>query len=207
MRTIVFLLLGLMVAAPARAQLKKTLHQTFEVPDSATCLIFQLYAGDTYSIEPWAGNNIMTESQVSVFSSTQSVFDHLIENGRYKFEAHEGRDTFSLTSFDPRRLTIRAAGMQAFEEVEVRIFIPDSFRKAGDYVYSRPKQEVPAELVGKAPLPRKKLEREKGEVSEALKESLEAPTDSLEQQPLVVPPPDTSTIAPVEKRTRRKKAN
>lgn len=198
------LALVLLAGATARAQLKKTLHQTFEVPDSTAYLVFGLYAGDTYTIEPWAGNNIMTEAQVSVYSSTQPVFDHLVENGRYGFEAKEGRDTLSLSSTDLKRLAIRAAGMQAFEEVSVRIFIPDSFKKAGDYVYSRPKPEAPEVMVGKAPPVRKKLARESGEVSAELKENLQYAPDTVELEVPLYPPVDTArTDVPVEKKRKK----
>lgn len=205
MRTVLVLALGLLAGAPALAQLKKTLHQTFEVPDSAAFLVFGLFEGDTYTIQPWAGNNIMTESQVSVYSSTQPVFDHLVENGRYRFEAREGRDTFGLFSHDLKRLAIRAAGMQAFEEVEVRIFIPDSFRKIGDRVYSRPKPEAAEVAVGKAPPVRKKLARESGEVSQELKESLQAAPDSLEIEPAPLPPADSTNAGEPAKKERRKR--
>jgi hypothetical protein len=174
---LVFLLLA---AHSGLAQLKKTLHQTFELPDSATCLIFQLYEDDgfTYTILPWAGNNIMAESKISVYKATQGIFNRLLADQRYELEAVEGKDTLAIRSFDLKRVPLRYEGKLAIEEGEVRIFIPDEFKQTGPYRYVRPKREatIPAELG----LTRRKLERERGEVSQELKEALQAKPDSLQ---------------------------
>ncbi|MDV7393979.1 hypothetical protein RZS08_21545, partial [Arthrospira platensis SPKY1] len=83
-----------------------------------------------------------------------------------------------------KRVPLRYEGKLAIEEGEVRVFIPDEFKQTGPYRYVRPKREatIPAELG----LNRRKLERERGEVSQELKEALQAKPDSL-QPPSIHP--------------------
>jgi hypothetical protein len=179
---IAFLLAPMLLAANlGQAQLKKTLHQTFEVPDSVTCLIFNLYEDDgfNYAILPWAGNSIMAESKISVYIATQGIFNQLLKDKRYEFEAAEGKDTLVIQSVDLKRLIIRSEGRQAIEEGEIRIFIPDEFKQTSPGVYLRPKKK--AALPEELGINRKKLERERGEVSKELQNALQATPDSLQQ--------------------------
>jgi len=51
----------------------------------------------------------------------------------------EGRNggQMSLSSFDPIRDPIRYKGNTCFETVRLRLFIPDSFQKTGEWEYRR----------------------------------------------------------------------
>lgn len=207
MKTILCLATLLLASVTTHAQLVKTLFQTFEVPDSATVLTFEVYEQDTFAVVPWAGNTIMTESNIKLYYVSRAVFDHLLEAGRYNFGSRESGDTLALATVEQRRLELKlkpgeeegdkqreryavAQQQQKNEIVEGRIFIPDDFSPAGPGVWKRPRKEQSEERLG-AYRPRKKLARESGEVSRELEEAIpDVPQDTVEEK-LNLPPLDS----------------
>lgn len=184
----------LLACATAHAQLVKTLFQTFELPDSATLISFQVYQEDAFEVIPWAGNTVMTESNIKLYYASRAVFDHLLEKGRYNFESRENGDTVVLKAVNERLLKVKLntdeeahAGKQKKNEVvSIRIFIPDGFTQASPTIWARPREEKSEERLG-AYRPRKKLAREAGSVSDELKEAIpEIPQDTVQEQ-LILP--------------------
>lgn len=193
MRIIVFPALLLLSIPSTHAQLVKMLHQAFEVPDSATTLAFSIYENDKFEIVPWAGNTIMTESNIKLYYASRGVFDFFLEKGRYNFQAQEGGDTLVLAAQDTKRLAIKSGDTQCYEEVAIRIFIPDDFSQISPGVWFRPRKEKSKERIG-AFKPRKKLARESGTVSESLRDAVQPlapPADTLEAQPALMLPDST----------------
>ncbi|MCU0348860.1 MAG: hypothetical protein MUC59_18105 [Saprospiraceae bacterium] len=109
------------------AQLEKTLHQTFSLDDRTTILL-DLYG--QYTIVPWAGNNVLVETQVKLYNSTGSVLKHFIEKDlRYQIDADTTTSsTLTLVSHDKKRASLRTkTGAESTEVIETRVFVPDSF--------------------------------------------------------------------------------
>lgn len=196
MRIIVWLAALMLAGNPARAQLVKTIYQTFEVPDSTTSVTFKIYEHDSCEVVPWAGNTIMTESNIKLYYASRGVFDHLLEKGRYNFEIAEDGEKLLLASVKERRLKVKLGSgeeeaynnKEKNENVSVRIFIPDEFTESTPTTWARPRKEPDEERIG-AYRPRKKLAREAGTVSEELKEAIpEMPKDTVvEEIPLPLP--------------------
>jgi hypothetical protein len=164
-------------AGSLQAQLKKTLHKTFEVPEQTTTLLLNIYEDDSYEVVPWAGNAIMTETNIKVYYTSRAIFDFLLEQGRYEFITAQRGDSLLLSGQDMQRRIVKVEETESLEKVHSRIFIPDAFQQValGHWV-----REVEEPEEGEAP--RKTLEREKINVSDALKEAVKPATDTTRQE-------------------------
>ena len=130
-----FLIAGLSV--PALAQMERVIHQTFEV-GKASEIHLDLYG--KYSIEPWAGNNILTETKIQVYDAPAHVLDFFVnEKGRYEIldALNEEAGILQLSSRDKRRAGIQYKETTCYEFVELRVFIPDSFSAQSETVLVR----------------------------------------------------------------------
>ncbi|MCR9100586.1 MAG: hypothetical protein NXI25_11575 [bacterium] len=156
----------LLLGSPAQAQLKKTLHKVFEVPESANLLVFNIYEGDSYDVIPWAGNTIMTETQVEMAKASRGVFDFFLEEGRYDFITAPQSDSLIISSKDLLRRVIKLEDVEAVENVHSRIYIPDYFLQQSATVWERPEAQQEQQPQ------RKKLNREKMDVDEQLREAV-----------------------------------
>lgn len=156
-----------MLGSPAQAQLKKTLHKVFEVPEATDKLVFNIYEGDSYDIIPWAGNTIMAETHVEMYQASRGVFDFFLEEGRYDFITRPEGDSLIVSSKDLLRRVIKLEDVEALEKVHSRIYIPDYFVQQSADVWEWPEAERE-----KQP-DRKKLNREKMDVDEELREAVQ----------------------------------
>ena len=188
---IIFPFLACLLASPfLYGQLQKTIHQSFVLPDSASTLLINLPEDDIWEVVPWSGNSIMTESNIKMYSANKGIFNFFIEKGRYEYQAFEKGDSLALAGENIKRLVIKAGEMECSEEVKVRIFIPDTFVEEEYGLWKRPLEKKADK---DAPKIKKKLNREKIDVSEALQEEvkpLEPVSDSLSQRvinPVAVP--------------------
>ena len=106
-------------------QLEKTIHQTFEIGDAAT-IDLDLYG--TYEIIPWAGNNMMSETQIELYSASASILNHFVEKDqRYLIESDSTASNLTLRSHDKKRVAIRTRNGECFEIVHLKIFVPEKF--------------------------------------------------------------------------------
>lgn len=169
------LAIALLFSVCAQAQLKKTLHKVFELPPEATKLVLNIYEGDEYEIVPWAGNTILTETDVAMRKASKGVFDFFVEEGRYDFDAQLRSDSLVLSSKDLLRRVIKIEDTAAEEKVRSRIFIPDVLEQQSPTLWTRPEAE---EWDG---TPRKRLNRERMEASDAVKEAVRPTVDSTGQ--------------------------
>ena len=104
------------MGSQAQAQLKKTLHKVFEVPETANLLVFNIYEGDSYDVIPWAGNTIMTETQVEMSKASRGVFDFFLEEGRYDFITAPQSDSLIISSKDLLRRVIKLEDVEAEQQ-------------------------------------------------------------------------------------------
>lgn len=109
------------------AQLEKTIHQAFDIGDRNTVAL-DLYG--EYSIEPWAGNNILIETNVLLYNSTSSVLKHFMEKDlRYNIDADTTvSETLRLVSHDKKRISLRTkTGAESTEVITTKVFVPEDF--------------------------------------------------------------------------------
>ena len=58
----IVLFLFIACSISAKAQIEKTIHQTFEIKDEVTTVALDIF--DEFEVEEWAGNNIMAVAKV-----------------------------------------------------------------------------------------------------------------------------------------------
>lgn len=126
-------------SAPSFGQLQKVFHQTIALEDISDVQM-DLY-GD-YTVEAWAGDNILIETNVKLYQASDAILNFFIEQGRYAIESDTSNaTTLRLFSKDKERRTIKTRNGECFEVVENRIYLPDDFTKSGDHGWVRTKRE------------------------------------------------------------------
>lgn len=110
----------------ANAQLKKTVHQTFEVGEARN---INLDVFGDYEIEAWPGNTIMSETRIELYDASPHILKFFLEEKeRYKLTLEgEGEESINLVSNDKERRGIQYKGTECFELVKVKLYIPEDF--------------------------------------------------------------------------------
>jgi hypothetical protein len=112
------------------AQMERTVYQSFEI-DSMETLIFDL-VGD-YELIVWAGNSVLTETNVQISHASPSILDYLIENGRYEILPKLEPTTASFTTKNKDRKPIKnASKTECIEVITLKVFVPDTFEWSKD---------------------------------------------------------------------------
>ena len=122
----VFATLFLSVAMPVllRAQMERTVYQSFEI-DSAQTVTLNL-VGD-FELKKWAGNSILTETNVQIWNASPKILDFFIEKGRYEFTGDKQPAAFSLASKNKERQPIKTKMGDCLEIVKVVVFVPETW--------------------------------------------------------------------------------
>lgn len=125
MRILFTFTLTLFTICCASAQLEKVLHQTFELGEAER---INLDLKGEYKIELWAGNTVMTETQIRLTDASPAILKHFIEKAkRYDVVLENENSTARFYSHDKERREIKSKYGLCYEEVNLRIFVPDSF--------------------------------------------------------------------------------
>ena len=90
MKYIITLLL-VSIGLLASAQVKRTVHQTFELEDENSQVTLDVYDG--FETEEWSSNNIMIVTTVTLESGAQHLLDIYVKQGRYDIEATDEGET------------------------------------------------------------------------------------------------------------------
>ncbi len=123
---------------PAFAQLEQTIHQTFEIGEASRISLDLMGELET---QPWAGNNVLTETKIQIFDASPAILKYFIEEAhRYQILADTSGNQIVLRSFDKERKTIRTNSGECFEYVHVRIFVPEEFEKVDEVTLVREKE-------------------------------------------------------------------
>lgn len=125
-RIIVCLFFFAYFSSTSNAQLEKVIHQTFEIGE-ANNIALDLVG--TYEIEPWAGNNILTETKIQMFNASPAILNHFVKEKRYEIQVESEGISLKLISFDKERRAIKYKEGECSEIVNVRIFVPEDFEK------------------------------------------------------------------------------
>lgn len=108
----------------ASAQVKKIVHQSFEIEGIDNVKLD--LAGD-YEVVTWAGNSILIETNIELYSASRDIYNHFKKEGRYDVEADTSTNLIVLKSLDKERKPIKTSKGECFEIVRVRILIPEDF--------------------------------------------------------------------------------
>ena len=141
MRQIILSLSFLLLSTCAWGQLQKLIHQTFEL-DDASQVDLDLYG--EYEVQEWAGNTILTETTIKLYDASPGILNHFVEKGRYNIKSEFAGEQLKLISADKERSPIKTnkeEGTEAFEEIKLRVFIPDILKKIGESTWIKPEPE------------------------------------------------------------------
>ena len=130
------------VSTPLWSQWREILHQTFAVD---TIFEVQLDVFGDYELEMWAGNTIMTETNVELDCGSKGILKFLIEQGRYELEGTGEGKNLLIVSKDKVRNPLRNNDKDCSESVSLRIFIPEKFQKTGEHQWRNPEAIDPEE--------------------------------------------------------------
>ena len=122
-------LLLISIALLANAQVKKTLHQTFELSDENTEVALDIF--DEFEVEEWSSNNIMIVTTATLESGIQYVLDFYVREGRYNVEKSGEETSLVLTSKDNVRKGMKYKGTMIYEMVKMKLFIPENYELQG----------------------------------------------------------------------------
>jgi hypothetical protein len=124
MRLLVLSFFLFIITSSTQAQVKKILHQNFEIEGIDNVNLD--FAGD-YEIMTWAGNSILVETNIELYSASRDIYNHFKKEGRYDVEADTAANLINLRSVDKERKPIRTSKGECFEIVKVRVLVPEDF--------------------------------------------------------------------------------
>jgi hypothetical protein len=117
------------------AQVNTTLHETIPADDPKE---IRLRLVGSYSVEPWAGNTILAETEVKLYDAAPHVLNFFVkEKNRYGLDTLQQDSILTIKSFDSIRVPIKYKETECYEEVHLRLLIPDSFQAQNDTLYIR----------------------------------------------------------------------
>ena len=127
-------------AITLQAQVQKTIHQTFDVEDEVTQVALDIY--DEFEVEHWASNTIMTVTKVELTSGSQYLLDFYAKKGRYDLDVSGASTSLKLVSKDKVRRGMKYKDMMVYEQVTMKILIPEDFELNGKTQLVRKKEVV-----------------------------------------------------------------
>ena len=158
---IFFLLSLVFCTTTVFSQLKKTIHQTVDLSHSISVNL--ALTGD-YELVHWPGNHFLIETNIALYDASKFLLKHLIEQGRYEV-VYDDNLSATLDWKDKQRRKIMYKDKECYEELKVKVYIPDFF-----------------EIINPTILVNNKLKEEFPEKYEQAKNppKIEVPTDSTE---------------------------
>ena len=114
-------------SGPLQAQFTQVLYhnQALDTKDSLL-LEFDL----PFTTELWASNYLMVETTIQLYKVKTGLLEYLIEKGRYDIQVREAAASVRLS----QKLDYALAS-PAVEEVRLKLYIPDTFQKAGEGIW------------------------------------------------------------------------
>ncbi|MEZ4948851.1 MAG: hypothetical protein R2784_05605 [Saprospiraceae bacterium] len=80
-----------------------------------------------YELIPWAGDHILTESNIKLYDASEGILEHFLKMGRYEMHIDTSSGSFILVSNDKERRSVKTKKGDAYEFVKIKVFVPDSY--------------------------------------------------------------------------------
>ena len=132
----------------AQAQLERVIHQTFEINDEINTVALDLL--DSYEIEKWAGNNIMTVAKIELTGGANHILDFFVKEGRYEMEMKEKETSASLSTIKKERKEMNWKNGLVYELVTIKMYVPEDFDLAGEQLVRKVVSTETASIAPKA---------------------------------------------------------
>ena len=123
--TPVILLLSLLCSAPLHAQMERTIYQVFPVDSVETV---ELDLAGIYEVQPWAGSDILVETNIQIWHASPEILKHLIELGRYDLVSDTlSPELIKISTKIRDRKPIKTRQGECTEIATTRLFVPEMY--------------------------------------------------------------------------------
>jgi hypothetical protein len=109
-------------------------HETFAL-DSVELIELRLY--DDYDTIFWSGNRMMIQTTVDLYGCREHILDFFHEQERYAVRDTVIAGQLIVSSVDTERKLALVKGKECYEQVTMRVFIPESFAADGPHRFRR----------------------------------------------------------------------
>ena len=158
------IIIFLLFSISAQAQLERVIHQTFEIKDEVNTVALDLL--DSYEIEKWAGNNIMTVAKIELTGGANHILDFFVKEGRYEMEMKDEETSAALSTIKKERKEMNWKNGLVYELVTIKMYVPEDFDLAGNQLV-RKGESTETASIDKTP---KEEVKEENEIKEEKKE-------------------------------------
>jgi len=116
-------------------QLKRDIHQPFAISDTIKIITVNFPEADSLSVQFWPSNNGMMELNVEMVEANEAILKYAIEKGRYEILPKNSGEILALTYKHVKRPAIETKMGTVGETIQLKLFLPDSFKplKKGEY--------------------------------------------------------------------------
>lgn len=135
MRFLVPLLLLFLSTAASAQDPADIFHKTVDL-DSIDQVSFTVYAGDSYEVRPWPGDDILIETNVVLNNGKAHILKFFREKKRWDLEPTVTGKQMVLASGDTKRRVVQGTEGTTSETVNIVVYMPENFTEAGG-VYRR----------------------------------------------------------------------
>ena len=80
-----------------------------------------------YELIPWAGDHILTETNIQLYEASEGILEHFLKIGRYEMVIDSTEGRFSLVSKDKERRSVKTSKGECYEFVNTKVFVPDAY--------------------------------------------------------------------------------
>ena len=109
-------------------------HETFAL-DSVQVIELRLY--DEYETISWAGARLMVQTTVDLYGCRDHILDFFHEQERYAVRDTIAGEVLTLSSVDTKRKMILVEGKECYEQVTLRVFVPENFVPESPQLFRR----------------------------------------------------------------------
>lgn len=140
MKKLLLPLAFLLFSFSSQAQIKKTIHQVFQLDTVEVIKIGLWEKSDTYiwEVEEWPSKNVMIETNVSLNQASSAILKFMIEDKRYDLKIiDEGNGLILKNELDERMEIKTTEGTLSTEEIRLRIFMPDIYIQEDELTWKK----------------------------------------------------------------------
>jgi hypothetical protein len=101
-------------------------HKTIDL-DSINEVSFDVYASDSYSVEPWPGDDILIETNVVLNNGEPHILKFFLQKKRWDLEPIISGDQLLLVSGDKKRRVVQGTEGTTSETVKIIVYMPEEF--------------------------------------------------------------------------------
>ncbi len=111
-------------------------HKTVDV-DHVNAISFDVYSKDQVEYRTWPGDDLLIETTIQIKNVQQDILDFYMKQQRYVLEPRVTGDQMALVSYDKNRRMVKGTEGSAYEDVNIVVYMPESFVDTGDGQYTR----------------------------------------------------------------------